>query len=83
MIVHRIRGCTRTLGKSQHYIGLPIRDDVLIGATPEGGDARVMVSCWEPTPDELAQLNAGGKIYLTVMGTQHPPVLLSTKDPKP
>ena len=34
------------------------------------------VSRWEPTPAELAILNAGGSVELWVMG-QQPPVMLS------
>lgn len=29
---------------------------------------------WQPTPDELVQLNAGGLVVLTVLGVGHPPV---------
>jgi hypothetical protein len=32
-------------------------------------------SAWEPTPDELAALNAGGSVILRVVGG-HPPVAL-------
>ena len=34
------------------------------------------VSKWEPTPDELTMLNAGGSVELWVMGCQ-PPVMLT------
>jgi hypothetical protein len=41
-------------------------------------------SAWEPTPEELAALNAGGSVVLRVMGWQ-PPVALyvdvATNDP--
>lgn len=36
------------------------------------------VSRWEPTPTELALLNAGGSVELWVMGAQ-PPVMLLAK----
>ena len=35
-------------------------------------------SAWEPTPDELAILNAGGSVILSVVGAQ-PPVMLSVE----
>lgn len=35
----------------------------------------VYESAWEPTPDELAALNAGGSVLLRVVGGQ-PPVML-------
>src|SRR6185312_6765932 len=58
---------------------IPLR---IVGAThvmiaPRGmeGEVRGCVSRWEPTPDELAILNAGGSVELWVMG-QQPPVAL-------
>lgn len=77
MIVARIEGFTRVLGKSQGYIGLPIKDTIL---GVDGGEFPVMISAWEPTPEDLRALNEGGKIYLAVFGTSHPPVLMSTKE---
>jgi hypothetical protein len=75
MIVARIEGFTRELGKSQGYRGLPIKDDKLEDGTP------MMLSAWEPTPLELAILNAGGKIVLSVIGSAHPPVSLNVMMP--
>lgn len=37
-----------------------------------------MQSIFEPTPQELADLVAGGRIVLTVVGRIHPPIQLST-----
>jgi hypothetical protein len=75
MEVGRIAGCTRVLGKSQGYYGLPIRDEVRNdGVTGPG--TPVMVTAWFPTPDELAAINAGAPIHLTVVGTGHPPVMM-------
>lgn len=68
MIAKMIDGVTRVLGRSQGYIPLPIRDEEITGHGP------TMVSSWEPTPDELALLNAGGHVYIRVRGTQHPPI---------
>ena len=34
----------------------------------------IMQSIWEPSPAELAELNAGGFVVLTVWGRGHPPV---------
>ncbi len=33
-----------------------------------------LTTAWEPTPDELAAIAAGAPIYLTIVGTTHPPV---------
>lgn len=79
MIGVRIAGTTRVLGQAQGYLGLSIRDEVLndsvTGPTTPG-----MRSAWEPTPDELARLNAGAKVILTVVGTAHPPVTIEVGD---
>jgi hypothetical protein len=37
-------------------------------------------SAWEPTPEELAHLNAGGSVILRVLGGQ-PPVALYVEPP--
>ena len=82
MIPARIAGCTRALGAppgwtpetSGECCGLPIRDEV-------SGDMPCMISAWEPTPAELAALNAGGKVYLRVVGTGHPPVMVYALGP--
>lgn len=77
MIIARIEGCTRTLGAppgwtpetSGQVLGLPIRDEM-------NGDVPCMVSAWEPTPEEVAAIAAGAKVYLRVLGVGHPPVML-------
>jgi hypothetical protein len=70
MIINAIEGATRRIGKSQGYKGLPLRDEVC----PHNGPQ--MVSSWQPTPAEVAAIAAGAPIYLTVLGTAHPPVML-------
>jgi len=35
-----------------------------------------MISVWKPSAEELALLNAGGGVELTVLGVQHPVVSL-------
>ena len=75
MMIKRIEGCTRVIGKSQGYLGLPVRDE-LRNTTVDGPQTLVMVTAWEPTPDELERLNKGASIHLIVGGTGHPPVLL-------
>ncbi len=73
----RIAGATRVLGKSQGYLGLPVRDevlDVMQCRTP------CMVTAWEPTPAELARLAAGAKVEVRVLGTEHPPMRVSVGD---
>lgn len=82
MIPARIIGTTRVLGAPKGWtpetsgpcVGLPIRDEM-------NGDQPCMVSCWEPTPDDLAAIAAGGKVYLRIVGTGHPPVALWAEPP--
>jgi hypothetical protein len=75
MQIGRISGCTRTIGKSQGYLGLPLRD-VVLDCSVGGDETPAMQTAWFPTPDELAAINAGAPIILTVIGTGHPPVML-------
>jgi hypothetical protein len=75
MDVLRIEGCTRTIGESQGYIGLPLRD-VVINDVVDGPQTPGMESAWALSEDELAAVTAGKPIILRVMGTTHPPVML-------
>lgn len=71
MMINRIPGATRVLAKDQpEYSQLPIRDE------KRADGVNSMVSSWSPTPDELARLNAGAPVYLGILGTVHPPVIL-------
>ena len=79
MQIGRIEGCTRVLGKSQGYLGLPLKD-VLINSTVDGPETPAMETAWLPTPDEIERINAGAPVVLRVLGTQHPPVMLEVGD---
>lgn len=68
----RIKGATHTLAKDQpQFNSLHIRrvtyDDGQVG----------LKSAWEPSPDELKRLNAGGSVVLEILSSAHPPVSLS------
>lgn len=41
------------------------------------GGVAYWVSSWEPTPEELVELNKGGTIHLWVSANQHPVVAMS------
>lgn len=69
MLIARIEGATRVLGKSQGYLGLPVRDESVEGVP-------CMVTAWEPSPDEIARLVVGAPVYLRVLGSSHPPVAM-------
>ena len=75
MLIARIENATRVIGKSQGFLGLPVRDEVITEKVL-GEQTPCMATAWEPTPDELARLNAGAKIVLRLIGTRHPPVIV-------
>lgn len=69
------KGANLQLGKPRDW------DDATqgeCGTLPVLRDDAGFVSCWRPTPDELAMLNDGGVVTLTVIGEGHPPVSLAT-----
>ncbi|MGV1870900.1 hypothetical protein [Agrobacterium rosae] len=75
MQIGMIEGATRIIGKSQGYIGLPLRDE-LIDCTVGGEQTPSMTTAWFPTPSELARLNAGAPVHLRILGSVHPPVMV-------
>ena len=75
MMIGRVANATRVLGKSQGYRGLPIRDET-INCAVNGEGMPVMITAWEPTPDEIAKIVAGAPIHLIVLGMVHPPVMM-------
>lgn len=83
MIPGRIKGANvcfkRPAGTRADQCGdLFIRREVV----DVGGEGWVhMSSAWIPTPAELAALNAGGAVILSIAGTQHPPVMLTVTQP--
>lgn len=75
MISKMIEGVTRVCGKSQGYGGLAIRDESIDMAFPDGVQrVNAMHTSWEPTPDELARLNAGAPVTICILGSNPPPI---------
>lgn len=71
MKIVKPENATRVLAQSQdEYLNLPIVDI----ARDDG--VNVMVSLWQPSPDELEALNNGACISLGILGTNHPPVIV-------
>ena len=69
----RISNATRVLAETQdEYYALAIKDEEIEGVNH-------MTSVWEPTPKELADLANGGAVRLTILGTGHPPIHLTTQ----
>lgn len=76
MQIGRITGATRVIGKSQGYMGLPLRDEP-INCTVNGPATPSMVTAWHPTPKELEALNAGAPVHVRILGTAHPPIMVN------
>jgi hypothetical protein len=74
MQIGRIEGATRVLGQSQGYLGLPVRDEMI--ECDVGGFTPAMTTAWLPTQEEIDAIVAGAPIYLRILGTGHPPVML-------
>lgn len=74
MQIGMIENATRVLGKSQGYLGLPLRDE--ISRCRVNGDCPAMVTAWHPSPDELVALNAGAAVHVRILGTAHPPMIV-------
>lgn len=71
----RISNATRILAETQdEYFALAILDQAIDGINH-------MTSVWEPTPKELADLARGGAVRLTILGSTHPPVMITTQPP--
>ena len=76
MNIGRIERATRALGQSQGYLGLPVRDES-VHCSVGRPETPSMITAWIPTPDELAALNAGASIHVRILGTAHPPMMVS------
>lgn len=75
MLIKRINGATAVIGKSQGYLGLPVRLQ-LINDVVNGENTPSMVTAWEPTPVELQRLNGGSSVYVRLLGAAHPPIMV-------
>lgn len=75
MQIGMIEGATRVLGKSQGYLGLPVKDEV-VNCTVGGEGTPSMVTAWLPTPKELEALNRGAAVHVRLIGTGHPPIMV-------
>lgn len=79
MQIGHIVGATRILGKSQGYLGLPLRDE-MINCSVGGEETPSMVTAWLPTPKELEAINAGAAIHVRIIGSAHPPIMVEVGD---
>lgn len=79
MIPKRIAGATHNFGEPTGWNSDRNGDvfELFVRAVPHGSTQR-FESAWEPTPDELAILRAGGLVIVGVLGSQ-PPINLSVE----
>ena len=75
MQIGYISGATRVVGKSQGYMGLPLRDEP-VHCSVNGPATPSMVTAWFPTPDEVAAIVAGAPVHVRVLGTVPPPMMV-------
>lgn len=84
MNIITIPGANLNLAETQdEFLTLPVRAGnvtVTISGDGEVADVPAMTSGWVPTPEELDILNRGGYIELTVLGHQHPPIMLNVSE---
>lgn len=80
MQIGMIENHTRIIGKSQGYLGLPLRDE-LINCSVNGEGTPSMTTAWIPTSVELEKLNAGAAIHVRLIGNQHPPIMVEVGNP--
>lgn len=73
-----IEGQTRVIGESQGYIGLSLRDGT-INDSVNGPCTPSMTSKWKLSDEDRAAIASGAHVYLEVLGTVHPPVLVYVK----
>lgn len=73
----------RRIPKATHALGAPAEWDDATGACLTlhvrqmmSANGPIWESAWEPTPDELAALNAGASVVLRVVSGGQPPVAL-------
>lgn len=74
MQLGEIKFYTRVLATDQpQFIPVKIRDEqITVGEWPFSFTTNVMKCILYPTPEELALLNAGAPIVLSVLGTVYP-----------
>ncbi|MCJ8139583.1 hypothetical protein [Falsirhodobacter halotolerans] len=79
MEIGRIARSTRIIGESQGYAVLAVRDETFT-CSVNGPDTPKMLTAWFPSPAELEALLNGAPIIVSIIGRDHPPIMLSVGD---
>lgn len=81
-----IPGANMNLAEHQdEYLTMPVRAETITVVVRDDGavdDVPCLSSAWKPSRDELALLLDSGYVQLRILGTQHPPVMI-TVEPSP
>lgn len=56
-------------------------DPLSVLCTTDQNGLPVVISCWKCTPEELAEINRTGRVWLGIMGVTMPPAWLSGTKP--
>lgn len=80
MEIGHIEGTTRVCGKSQGFLGLPLRDGARHCSVARG-EVPTMTSAWFPNPEELVAINAGAAIHVHIDGTTPAPMMVTVGPP--
>lgn len=70
-------------GRSQGYLGLPMRVQKHNTSLKDGRvfESDCMITKWIPTKEELARLAMGEAIYIRMLGSVPPPMMVGVGDP--
>ena len=80
MQIGRISNATRVCGKSQGFLGLPIRDEI-VNCPVCGPETNSMVTAWIPTPEEIALIKRGAPVHVRVLGLTPLPMMVEVGEP--
>ena len=76
MQIAMIEGATRVCGKSQGYMGLPVRDETAIDQAT-GDITNFMHTAWTPTPEEIEKIVNGASVIVSLIGLNPQPIIVT------
>ena len=77
MIPRRIAGATHQIGAAEGETRAIV--PIWARVTDDPVNGRVFDLAWEPTPEELAMLAAGGSVVVSIFATRLPPSFVSVE----
>lgn len=71
---------TQIIGRSQGYLGLAVNFGTMVDPVTSA-ETPCLTTAWQPTPEQLADLNAGASIVVELINVwQHPPILVRVSE---